>query len=125
MVVEELAADCQKLSFRVKRCLHVPNLNSLLHRGREAFEAVLHPLDWRSQFQGYSWNYQFLGMEYGLGAEAAADIRCDHAHLFFTKAKCIDEYRLGPVRHLRAIPNGQQVVVIDARHDTARLHRVA
>ena len=61
-------------------------------------------------------------MEHRLRPEAAADIGRDDAKLMLVEAERRHQNGFRPVRHLRAVPDGQHVFVpIEARQDPARL----
>ncbi len=101
MLVAEVAADPEQFAVAVEGDLHVPILLMLERRRREVLEPILGPFYRTIQQQGSGRDRQFLRMEYGLGAESAADIGRRDADLIFVHAERRDEDFTGSVWHLR------------------------
>jgi hypothetical protein len=126
MVVMHLAAHREHPALGIGRDLEVPILLALVVGGGEALAAVLDPFDRRAEEIGRRRHHQLLRIKRVLRPETAADMRRDHAHLAFREAKRVDDDALGLVRHLRAVPDREQVLdVVVARKHGAGLDRMA
>ena len=63
-------------------------------------------------------------MKDGFGSEPAADVGRYDADARFAPAKHVDQNRLGAMRHLRACPHRQDIIVVEAGNDAPRLDRM-
>ena len=126
VVVAQMAADREQPAVAVDRRLHLPILLALVIGGGEAFAAILDPFDRTAQQQRGRRDRQLFGIEWILGTEAAADIGRDDANALFRQTQGLDQDPLGLVRHLRAVPDREQLVgCVEAREHAARLDRMS
>ena len=80
-VVDHLAAHAQEATVVVEGDVEIPILVALLDRGEKMLAPVLDPLDRSSQEQGRRRQRDLFRVHDKLGAEAAADVGCDHTQL--------------------------------------------
>ncbi len=121
-----LHAKGQELAVLVQRQLDVRHVVAAVRIGEECLAAIGRPLDRAIHFLRRPHQCGFLGVQVDLGAEAASDVRRDHAHL-----------RLGQPEHERRhqqpldvrilVGHVQRVRLVGAavrRHRRARLDRI-
>ena len=113
------------LSVFVERDLGVVDLAALMRGSDEVLQPVLDPFDRPVELHCGPWNEQFLRIEHhDLRAEAAADERCDDAHLPFAQAQHGGKPIAQEDRRLRRVPYRQLCrTFVPLRDDAARFHR--
>jgi hypothetical protein len=92
----------------------------------EILAAVLHPFQRAAQQQRGRRQRQLLGIERGLGPEAAAGVGRHHADVLFGQSERLDHDLPRAMRHLGVGVHGQRIVDrIEPYCDAARLDRMA
>ena len=81
-----MAAQPEQASFLVERQLTVPVLIAFLVGGEEVLTSILDPLHGAAGEQCAGRDAELLRVQDRLGAEAAADIGCDHPDLVLPHA---------------------------------------
>jgi len=110
----------------VERYRERPVLVALLSRGQEVLPAIFRPFDRTAEHQRHGRDHRLFRIERRLHAEAAADVRRDHADRFDVAAEQIGQNALPEMRRLRCRPDrehpGQRIVPC---RDGAGFHRHA
>ena len=122
VIVMHRAANAAQTTVGIAGDLHVPDLIAFERRSAVKFSirSSIH-LTGCCSMRATQRNHEFFGMEHRFRSEAAADIGRDHAQFAIRTAQRRDEDRLRAMRHLRAVPDGQQVFGrIEARQHAAR-----
>jgi hypothetical protein len=92
--------------------------------GEVVLRALLDPLHRHAETPREGGGEELLGVDVQLGAEAAADVGSDHAHLGLVEPERRREQEPQDVRDLRGRPDGQVAVRLGPGEHRARLHRV-
>src|SRR5262249_31408082 len=109
-VMDQSAADAEKLAVRVYRDIERPVLVALLGGVREVLAPVLDPFDWALEELGCRHHRDVLGIDAELGTEAAADIGSCYTQAAFVEIEQRGQRLEQVVRFLRRGPHGQCVV---------------
>ena len=125
-VVQEMAAQPEQVSFPVERELSLPVLVAFLIGGEEVLTPVLYPLHGTAGEQRAGGNAELLGVEHGLGTEAATDVGSDHPDLMLSHAHHAGVGIAVLVRRLRPRPDGDALARgVVAGEEGAAFHGVA
>ncbi len=93
-----------------------------VHGVHQVLLPALDPLDRAARHHGHVGHDEIFGQDIQLGAEAAAHVRRDHAHVIFGDAEHLGYVVLGEVGRLSARPDGQLVHrLVVLGDDAARL----
>ena len=121
-----MAAQPEQASFLVERQLTVPVLIAFLVGGEEVLTSILDPLHGAAGEQCAGRDAELLRVQDRLGAEAAADIRCDHPDLVLPHAHDAGVGVAVLVWRLRPRPDGDALAGrVVACEKSAALHGVA
>ena len=124
--MDEAVAQGQEAARVVEAHRHVVLLLALLGRGQHVLEAVLDPPHRSCQAAREERDQDVLGIDDELGAEAAAHVGGDHAHLVRGQVEQVGDELADLVRHLGGGPHRELVERrVPVRHEPARLHRLA
>ena len=121
--MDHLAAHAEEAAVVVERDFEVPILVALLDRGEKMLAPVLDPFDRPSQQQARRRQRHLFRIHDELGAEAAADVGRDHAHLVLVEPQQHHQEGAHLVRELRRRPQRQPVLVDVVDRDARRALR--
>ena len=109
--MDHLAAHAEQAAVVVEGDLEIPILVALLDRGEEMLAPVLDPFDRPPQEQARRRERDLFRIHDELGAEAAADVGRDHAHLVLVEPQQHHQEGAHLVGELRRGPQRQPVLV--------------
>ncbi len=122
--MDERVAERDDRAFAGEPELGVVPLIPLLGDGEQVLAARLDESHRPAERPGQERNQDVLGVDDGLGAEAAADVLRDDADGVLGQLQITREQPAKNLRCLRRRPHGDLAEVgVPARHDPARLHR--
>ena len=124
--MDEAVAQGQEPSLVVEADRDLVRLLALLGRGQHVLVAILDPAHGPPEPAREERDQHVLGIDDELGAEAAAHVGRDHAHLVRRQAEQVADELADLVRHLRRRPHRELAAGwVPVGDEPARLHRLA
>ena len=105
--MHELVAQGEHAALVVEADLHRVRLRALLRGGQHVLHAILEPAHGTAEAHREQRDEHVLRIHDQLGAEAAADVGGDHAHVVGRKIEHLADELADLVRHLGRRPRGE------------------
>ena len=122
-VLQQLEAHGEHLAVASAADRDLLALRAAVAKGEHVLAAQLRPAHRALQLAGEPGDEHVLGRQTDLRAEAAADVRRDHAHLLRFETERPGQRVARAVGRLRGRPDSEPAVGLRARHGHAALHR--